>query len=242
MKNLDFLHNNATVNQKTILPAIVSFLLSGSIWLFSSHFSTTHFGESFPIQLLLFLGIAMIIFITLDRFTNRTPPRLLLPIFIIPVAIIAIIYLSNQKSIAGLLALTLIPLFTSFLPFYKIDGIGLLIYAISLGTIFPFSYFFVQNKFVSGYLISLCIILSLSLISVNFPIFFEVSSTYRIFNIILNVLTIITALIVLKNWAVIPLMIISIASFFINQLDNIRYKLTIITVLTLLNIFILMFN
>lgn len=191
---------NYHVDRKSYLPAIIALILSLVPWYFSSHFSSDLFSKHFTIQILFFLANFMINFLTMDRLTNKTNIRLMAPLALIPFLIFAILLLSNDRYISLIGILTFVPYISTFLPFNGKNGVGLISFSISLGTLVPITYFYIRNDFVSSVFLKICLLLTLTFISILFSIFINHPNKFIILGIVLNILVLILSAFILKSW------------------------------------------
>jgi hypothetical protein len=232
MKNLNLPKINYHLDRKTYLPAIMALLLSVVPWYFSSHFSTAAFSKNISIQILFFLATFMVNFLTLDRLTNKTHLRLMAPLAIIPLLIFIILLLSKQRYISMLGLLTIVPFITTFLPFDQKNGIGLISFALSLGTLNPMAFFYIRNGFAINIILKLGLLLSLTYIVILFSAFVTENRNFRIFTLGLVVVIAIASLILLKSWSALIYPIFALVGWVVAKIKLPR-NITVLILITL---------
>lgn len=230
--NLPDLKNK--IDQKTILPAALSVVFSSISWYFSYHFASLRLGSTVPTQILLFLFTLMMVFVTFDRLTNKSSLRVLLPLIGITLAIVVVLLLSKELVMAELCLLTLVTLLTTFMNFKDVNAVGLAMFSTSIGVILPVAFFYLSNRFVSGYFLQVCIGLALVLSVAFFDIFITNVKPYHWVLAGLSVITAVFLLFTFHAWAVLVTFVMFIINWFIAQMDlKIGNKLLVSTIIIL---------
>ncbi|MCS8564332.1 hypothetical protein PS421_08435 [Pediococcus pentosaceus] len=209
---------NYPIEKKSYLPAINALLLSVVPWYLSSHFSSEIFSKHLSIQILFFLATFMVNFLTIDRLTNKTNLRLMAPLAIIPILTFIILLFSENTYVALLGLLSFVPFLTTFLPLEQKNGVGLLTFSLSVGTLAPLAFFYIRNGFVTSILLKMGLLLSLMIIVILFAIFIKTSFKFAIFALALTLIITIFAFILLKSWTALIYPILAVFSWFVPKL------------------------
>lgn len=224
---------NYHVDKKSYLPAIIALIISIVPWYFSSHFSSDLFSKHLTIQILFFLATFMVNFITMDRLTNRTNLRLIMPLAVIPLLIFAVLLLSKERYISFIGLLSFTPFISTFLPYSGKNGVGLISFSVSSAILIPLAYFYIRNNFVSEIFLKICVLLALTFISVLFSIFISDIAKFNLLALGLILLTLIFSFFILKSWSALIYPIVSLIGWIIPRLKLPRnLNLLILIVLT----------